>query len=151
MMRMVSSPGPPRTVCATSRSATALTSPPHASFRAQRCCAPTLKRQLVLRFGLRGWWLRLLRRTRAAGGRDDVVHAQVFDHLAVVIHGMKGADIGDGEARGEERERRLGQRRDSGLGGDGADGFMAERERRLQILDNFGFGLQLGGAVGFLL
>ena len=89
-----------------------------------------------------------MRRTRAAGGRDDVVHAQVFDHLAVVIHGMKGADIGDGEARGEERERRLGQRRDFVFGGDGGDGFMAERERVLQILDNFGFGLQFGGAVG---
>jgi len=108
------------------------------------------KPTLSLRLRLCGWRL-LLRRARAAGRRDDAVHAQVLDHLAVVVHGMKSADIGDREACGEEREHRLGQWRDLVFGGDCGNGLMAERERVLQVLDNFGFGLQLGGAVGFRL
>src|SRR6184192_1139566 len=86
----------------------------------------------------------------AGGWGDDAVHAQVLDHLPVVIHGMESADSGDPETRGEEREHRLGQRRDRVFGGDGGKGAMAEREGVLQVLHDFGFGLQLGGPVGVL-
>ena len=72
------------------------------------CPCELEKRCLLLWFGLGGRLLRLLRRARAAGGRDDAVHPQVLDHLAVVVHRVKGADIGDRETRGEEWEYRLG-------------------------------------------
>lgn len=35
----------------------------------------------------------------AAGGRDDSVHSQVFDHLAVMIIGVPGNTAGKAEAR----------------------------------------------------
>src|SRR5215472_8262305 len=64
---------------------------------------------------------------------------------------MESGDIGDGETRVQEWERRLVQRSDLVFDGDRGNGLMAKREGILQILNNFGFGLQLGGTVGFRL
>ncbi len=85
---------------------------------------------------------------RAACGRDDAVHPQVLDHLAVVILRMKGADHGNGQARGKEWVYRLGQQHDLVFRGDPGNGPMAECEGVFQVLDNFGLALQLCGAVG---
>lgn len=89
-------------------------------------------------------------RPRAAGGRDDSVHAEVLDHLAVVISRMPCGDVSDGETRVEEWEHGLGQRRYLVFRGDRSNGVMAKREGILKILDYFRFGLELGGAVGVL-
>src|SRR5580704_907037 len=36
---------------------------------------------------------------RAAGGRDNSIHAEIFDHLAVVVAGMGDAKLGQTQAR----------------------------------------------------
>src|SRR5262249_34479479 len=64
---------------------------------------------------------------------------------------MPSSNVGDSEPRIEKREHGLRQRRDLVVGGDGSNSAMAEREGVLQVLDDFGFGLQLGGTVGVLL
>jgi len=92
-----------------------------------------------------------LRRARAAGGRDDAVHPQILDHLAVVVHRMKRADVGDRQTRVEEWQYGLGERRDLVLDSNRGKGLMAQREGVLEVLDDFGFRLQFGGAVGFRL
>src|SRR5215472_6398297 len=58
---------------------------------------------------------------------------------------MKRGNIGDREARGEERQYRFGQWCDFVFGCDRGKSAMAQREGILQVLDNFGLGLQLSG------
>src|SRR5947208_5667652 len=73
----------------------------------------------------------------AAGGRDDAVHAQIFDHLSIVVVGVRHAEFRQAEARGFSFPNGLQHvfRRQGG------GRLMTQRERGLQEFQDLGFGL----------
>ena len=73
---------------------------------------------------------------RAAGGWDDSIHAEIFNHLTVVVVGVGDAKLGQTQARGFAVPRRL-QHVFRGQCGSSA---VAEGKGILEELDDFGFG-----------
>src|ERR1700745_3720011 len=88
-------------------------------------------------------------RLLAAFGRDDVVHAEVLDELAVVIPGVDAVFEGDAEASGGAS----GPGRDVRSGDDfvrvidGGDGAVHVGERVFEVVKNLGLGVNGEGAV----
>jgi len=83
-----------------------------------------------------------LRLLPAAGRRDDTVHAQILDHLSVVIEAMSWGKRRQEQARGRPATTRS-NRFDEVRAGQGRDRFVAECEGIFQILNDFGLGFHV--------
>jgi hypothetical protein len=82
-----------------------------------------------------------------AGRRHDAVHAQIFDHLSIVIVGVRHAEFRQAEARGVSFSHRLQHVFRSQGGGR----LMTQRERVLQEFQDFGLVFMSAGPLPSLM
>ena len=82
----------------------------------------------------------------AAGGWHDAVHPQIFDHLSVMVVGVRHAEFRQVQARGFSFAHGLQHVFRSQGGGR----FMTQRERVLQEFQDVGFGLDVRRAIAVL-
>src|ERR1043165_3295371 len=86
----------------------------------------------------------------AAGGRDDAVHAEVLDHLAVVVEAVPEGEARGAQARGAWVAAFAGEALGEVGFVEGGHGAVAEDERVLEELDDVGLGGHRVGAVVLL-